>query len=194
MKEIDTKIKGLFDLYDRYGGDSYHGEPLSQLSHALQTTQFAIKRVQDRDLILASFLHDVGFLLKDMNHGTHPMYGNLNHEVIGADYLRGIGFSDRICKLVKRHVDGKRYLCYKDSNYYQLLSHASKLTLIEQGDVMQIDEAMEFERDPDFQSILDMRRWDDMSKDRNKHIDHSLYKMMRDMCREHLIYETQRGK
>lgn len=36
--------------------------------------------------------------------------GRMGHETIGAEYLRSLGFSDKVCRLVESHVPAKRYI------------------------------------------------------------------------------------
>lgn len=55
--------------------------------------------------------------------------GVTGHERIGGQYLRKLGFSDKVAQLVEAHVAVKRYLTGKDSTYYDGLSAASKLSL-----------------------------------------------------------------
>ena len=50
----------------------------------------------------------------------------MNHEGIGADWLRTLGFPVVTCMLVRRHVDAKRYLCHIDGAYAAGLSEASR--------------------------------------------------------------------
>jgi len=58
--------------------------------------------------------------------------GAAYHERLGSDYLAALGFSPKICTLVRRHVDAKRYLCFAQAGYHDTLSEASKGTLIAQ--------------------------------------------------------------
>lgn len=76
---------------------------------------------------MGAFLHDIGHLLQvqDVEH----MYtdgiqlGVVGHERKGEEFLKSLGIPKIICDIVRGHVDAKRYLCYRDSEYYQ-----SKLT------------------------------------------------------------------
>lgn len=52
-------------------------------------------------------------------------------------------------------------------SYHETLSLASKGTLINQGGPMNSQEATAFERHPDFHALLEMRRWDDMAKNKD---------------------------
>ena len=81
-------------------------------------------------VIVASLLHDVGHLVgleagDSMERMGHC--GILDHEVQGGAFLRKLGLSPRVAKLVQCHVMAKRYLCYKDPEYYSKLSDASKV-------------------------------------------------------------------
>lgn len=38
--------------------------------------------------------------------------GRVGHEAIGASYLRALGFSEAVCRLVNSHVAAKRYVLF----------------------------------------------------------------------------------
>ena len=155
----------IFDLYDKHGADEYAGEKVSQLEHMCQAAQLAMKEGYDDEVVLAAFLHDVGHLLPTHNEKeSMDGYGMMDHEKVGALYLRNFGFSERLCKLIASHVNAKRYLTFKDPFYYSQLSEASKKTLEFQGGKMKAIEAMEFEKDPLFDLYIKMRRWDEAAK------------------------------
>ena len=61
--------------------------------------------------------------------------GVTGHERIGAEYLRKLGFSNKVAQLVESHVPVKRYLTGKDHAYYESLSGASKLSLKYQASI-----------------------------------------------------------
>jgi putative nucleotidyltransferase with HDIG domain len=105
----------------------------------------------DNETILAALLHDIGQFATGAEHkqmlcdaaslsnpdglseggksGEKLSVGVTGHERIGADYLRRLGFSEKIASLVEAHVPVKRYLTGKDPKYYEGLSNASKLSL-----------------------------------------------------------------
>jgi predicted HD phosphohydrolase len=91
-------------------------------------------------------------------------FGVVDHEKLGADYLRSKGFSENIASLVQNHVQAKRYLTWHDPEYYQQLSEASKKTLEFQGGVMTLEEARRFEADDLFDLHIKLRRWDEKAK------------------------------
>jgi predicted HD phosphohydrolase len=91
-------------------------------------------------------------------------YGVKGHENKGYDYLKKLGFNDRICNLVKNHVSAKRYLCSVDIKYYENLSDASKATMKYQGGIMDEDEIDKFKNNIYFDDSLKIRYLDDMGK------------------------------
>ncbi|MFT3936817.1 MAG: HD domain-containing protein [Chitinophagaceae bacterium] len=168
VANIESTVNSIFEFYDKHGAEEYAGEKVSQLEHMVQAAQLAIDGGYDDEVILAAFLHDFGHLLpiedvKDSMDG----YGMMEHEKVGADYLRKKGFSDRLCKLIASHVNAKRYLTWKYPEYYNQLSDASKKTLEYQGGKMGDKEAGEFEADPLFELYIQMRRWDEAAKIEN---------------------------
>lgn len=152
-------------LFAQSGHDAYFGEPVTQLEHALQCAQLAEKAGTDIDTVVAAFLHDIGHLLPpDEGAGYMDGYGTVDHERLGADYLRNLGFSEKVAQLIENHVNAKRYLVYKNPDYFARLSEASLKTLEFQGGPMTPNEAATFEKNPYFREILQVRGWDEQAK------------------------------
>lgn len=86
------------------------------------------------------------------------------HDVIGATYLRMLGFSEKVAHLIEGHVLAKRYLCLREKDYYEKLSPGSKRTLQFQGGIMNESESKFFEKDSLFEASKLMRRWDEDAK------------------------------
>lgn len=164
-QSIASALDELFGIYEKRGAENYIGENISQIEHASQSAELAEKNGNDEEVILAAFFHDIGHLCEgeEMNG-----YGKRSHEKIGADYLRKLGFSEKIARLVENHVQAKRYLCAKKPEYYRKLSEASKKTLEFQGGVMTATEVSAFEQDPLFKLSIHMRAWDEAAKEENK--------------------------
>src|SRR5664279_2451818 len=117
-------------LYKMYGSQDYIGEPVSQIEHMCQCAQLAESENYDDEVILAAFFHDIGHLCEHIVEVDYMEdYGIVDHEKIGADYLKSKGFSEKITKLIASHVAAKRYLTFKYPGYYEQLSDASKSTL-----------------------------------------------------------------
>ena len=182
MKKEEAKIivDEIFSLYENHGNADYIGEPVSQLEHMCQAAQLAEEEGHDDEEVLAAFFHDIGHLCEfimpvELMEGV----GVLDHESIGQEYLVKKGFSERIAKLVRSHVEAKRFLTFRYPEYFEKLSDASKITLQHQGGRMNAEEAEAFEADPMFDIYIKMRTWDDLAKIINKDLpDLNRYKQM----------------
>ncbi|XP_023330149.1 uncharacterized protein LOC111702628 [Eurytemora carolleeae] len=165
-------VNSLFSLYDKWGTQNYIGEKVSQLQHAQQVARLAEDAGSSEDIVLAGFLHDIGHIigleegLKNMEQDGVTL-GTAEHEEVGENYLRKLGFPEKVTQFVKAHVQAKRYLVFKNPEYYNTLSDASKGTLICQGGPMSVSEAEVFENLESFQDILNMRSWDEKAKNPN---------------------------
>jgi phosphonate degradation associated HDIG domain protein len=159
----------IISLYKKYGDEDYIGEPVSQVEHMGQCAMIAAREGYDEEIVLAAFFHDIGHFCEHfMNVKQMDGYGVVDHEKLGADFLRENHFSETIASLVQNHVQAKRYLTYADAEYYNKLSEASKHTLEFQGGKMSADEAAAFEADPLFKLHIRLRRWDEMAKEENQ--------------------------
>lgn len=135
QQHAEIVVSELFNFIIAQGDADYIGEPVSQLEHSLQAAHFAEKSGADEDTILGALLHDIGRFIPAADtmptmiapNGTYV--GREAHEVVGEKYLRGLGFSEKICQLVGAHVIAKRYLTAVDEKYYDSLSQSSKTTL-----------------------------------------------------------------
>jgi phosphonate degradation associated HDIG domain protein len=166
--QIENTVEEIFSLYQQHGNDDYIGENVSQIEHMTQAAQLAEEEGYDEDVILAAFFHDIGHLCEYiMPVERMDNCGVVNHEDLGYNYLIEKGFSEKIAKLVRSHVEAKRYLAYREPAYYNILSDASKKTLEFQGGLMREEEALAFESDPLHPLYVQMRRWDDRAKTQN---------------------------
>jgi len=154
----------IVQLFEEYGDEDYDGEPVSQSSHMIQCAMLAMEE-GDMDITIGALLHDIGHLLKHIMR-TEPManFGVVNHEGIGAAYLKERGFPEKVCAIVANHVAAKRYLVATDELYAMKLSPASKETLKWQGGPMDDDEVTAFKQQPFFNDIIKVRLWDEQAK------------------------------
>ena len=165
MKEVSKVMEEIRTIFLSQGDEQYYGEPVSQFEHAAQSAILAEKSGFDDEVQIAAFLHDIGHLLPaSSEEELMANYGRKDHEGVAADWLRDRGFSEKIVVLVENHVNAKRYLCYANPAYYNHLSDASKQTLEFQGGKMEQEEAEVFEKNPYFDIIIRMRRWDEAAK------------------------------
>ncbi len=155
----------ITQLFTQSGHDAHFGEPVTQLEHALQCACLAEQTGADNETVVAAFLHDIGHLLPPEWAGDYmDGYGTVDHEKLGADFLREQGFSEKVAQLIEHHVNAKRYLVFKHPDYFARLSEASVKTLAFQGGPMKPGEALAFETNPYFRGILQLRAWDEQAK------------------------------
>jgi 2-amino-1-hydroxyethylphosphonate dioxygenase (glycine-forming) len=156
-------LEALIELLLQSDEVGYIGEPVSQLAHGLQAAYFT-RKAGGRDLLVAAaLLHDVGHLAFP-DAPTMDNLGTIEHEELGANYLRAIGFPNELCRIVAGHVPAKRYLTWRSVGYLERLSPASMGTLIHQGGAMSDIEAHTFEQDPLFEEMLLLRSCDEQAK------------------------------
>lgn len=172
-----TPIYGWLEtqrLFEEQGSADYVGEPVSQKAHSLQTGKHALDATKSEagefareEVVLAALLHDVGHMLGLRCQDSIEWMGDcgaMNHEGLGADFLLKLGYTPRVAKLVREHVNAKRYLTGTNPAYYQKLSAASLTTLGYQGGPFTSAECAAFEADPDHDVILKIRTWDEAAK------------------------------
>src|ERR1700676_3257953 len=120
----EGRVDEILGLLKTAGQSAYFGEPVTQLEHALQCAQLARDAAPDEEMIIAALLHDIGHLLEEEGL-HHDAVGVIDHDAVGAHYLRDRGFSDRVAQLVSGHVAAKRYLTLTNPSYFARLSPAS---------------------------------------------------------------------
>ncbi|WP_204127213.1 HD domain-containing protein [Pseudomonas ogarae] len=161
----EQAVAELFALCRQQAQADYIGEAVSQLEHMIQAAELARDEGADEELVLAAFCHDVGHFCAPLTaENSMAGLGRRGHERVGANWLLGLGFSQRLAGLVARHVDAKRYLSWREPAYLAGLSEASRQTLHWQGGPMTTPEAEAFEADPLFADSLRLRRWDEAAK------------------------------
>jgi 2-amino-1-hydroxyethylphosphonate dioxygenase (glycine-forming) len=105
-------IRGIFNAKAQ---GIYFGEDVTQRQHAEQTYQLAKDDGADVEIRIAAFLHDIGHMISPIS----AEFGNINHDKIGADWLRKMGFSERVASISEEHVNAKRYLCKKKTEVFR---------------------------------------------------------------------------
>lgn len=185
---INDKINEIFKLYINFGNNDYIGEEVSQIEHMLQAAQLALNDKQNIEVILAGLFHDIGHLLafddKYNSNLKKNSLGTLDHEKHGANFLRNLNFPEIIPNLIENHVKAKKYLAYKNPDYINKLSSASKQTLIEQGGLMTDYEANLFEKSDIFNLSIQLRKYDEAAKNKNFKTESLEY--FKKMCKEYL--------
>jgi predicted HD phosphohydrolase len=116
-------IGEVLGMLDRAGSESYGGEAVSQLEHALQAAALAEQDGWDEEFVVACLLHDLGHLTPqaqevldlaaaaaDDDLRERQRHEALDHGAAGARFLADAA-SARLRYLVAGHAAAKRYLC-----------------------------------------------------------------------------------
>lgn len=160
-------VANLIGFFNANAQNTYIGEPITQLEHALQTAQAAIRHKARDELVTAALLHDIGHFLHSYDEFCADDDIDSQHEMMGEQFLRRY-FKADVAELVKHHVNAKRYLSGVDPEYIKNLSEASLHSLSLQGGAMNPAEIKEFSSHPLFNEIILLRRWDDAAKIPNR--------------------------
>lgn len=163
--EAEAVVSEVLGLLQGSEGEQYFGEAVTKLEHAEQCAWHASQAGGDEELVLAALLHDIGHLLDEEGTQRDERVGVINHDEMGARWLRERGFSERLAALVGGHVDAKRYLVATNEHYRERLSPTSQETLRLQGGPMDAADATQFSQDPYHRDKLRLRSWDEAAKD-----------------------------
>ena len=165
LKAIAMKnnLNKVINILSTKGYEQYGNEAVSQLEHALQCATLAKENNATPELITASLLHDFGHLVHNLGEDAAEKGIDDRHEYRALGYLNKI-FSPAVTEPIRMHVNAKRYLCAVDSNYYDSLSPASKVSLELQGGIYSEQEAQEFISQPYAKDAVQLRIWDDLAK------------------------------
>ncbi|MFN0121996.1 MAG: HD domain-containing protein [Blastocatellia bacterium] len=158
---INVITRILVTLRER--GHRQYGEDVTELEHALQAAMLATRRGETPDLVAACLLHDYGHLLHDMGEDIAGQGVDAAHEEIGGAWLSQF-FPATVTEPVCLHVAAKRYLCWRQPDYFAGLSEASRLSLRLQGGPMNDNEARIFARRPHAMAAVRLRQYDDAAK------------------------------
>jgi phosphonate degradation associated HDIG domain protein len=161
---MDELHDALQAIYGRRAAGRYGLTEVSQLQHALQAAAIAERHGAGDELVVAALLHDVGHMIHDLGDDPARRGVDDRHEARGARFLAR-WFDDAVVRPVAAHVAAKRYLCAVDPAYPATLSDDSVRSLALQGGPMRAAEARAFEREPNWQSAVRLRRFDEAAKD-----------------------------
>ena len=159
----DNMLDLLKDILLKRGSESYLGEVVTMSEHMLQSAWIAEQAGEDKTIIVAALLHDIGHYTSDFGEDYLDLDIDNVHEVAGERVLNR-WFPPEITETVRWHVDAKRYLCAVEPDYFASLSPASVHSLELQGGPMSEDEVLQFQKNPWLDTIVRVRRYDDGAK------------------------------
>jgi predicted HD phosphohydrolase len=182
------KIKSITQLFFKYGEITY-GEKMTVLSHSVQAALLAKEKDLGDQMIIAAFLHDIGHMLPLTDYQAQDMdgLGRIDHESVGADYLKDLGFVDKVTMPIRNHVLSKRYLCTTFPAYYDTLSDVSKKTMEFQGGLLTPEALHDFKTQLYFQESIDLRYIDDEAKDEDFEVNSNDVSALLTLCYKVLI-------
>jgi gamma-butyrobetaine dioxygenase len=154
-----SSLEDIMRLYALRGGLRY-GEGVTQAEHAVQCAMLAEKDGAAPGLVAAALLHDIGHLFGGEEDAAAF---DDRHEIAGAQALKGL-FEEAVRVPIALHVAAKRFLCWQDAQYFQVLSPASQASLRLQGGPFDAAEAALFQRQPHWREAVALRRFDDTGK------------------------------
>jgi predicted HD phosphohydrolase len=150
-----TSVDALFALLSASAAHD-DGEAVDLLAHGLQCAHvLSLESPADLELQVAGLVHDV-------YHAVDPT-ADAVHDREGARLVEPL-LGSRVARLVAGHVIAKRYLISTDPSYGDVLSPRSVETLGHQGGGLDADGLRRFERSPDRDAMLALRRADDRAK------------------------------
>ncbi len=157
---MDTMVvvDRILDVLALGSGESYCGEAVTHLDHALQTAALAARSGAPDALVAAALLHDIGHVLHALVPGTAG--GSVHHEHIGERWLAQY-LGKAVTEPIRLHVAAQRYLCALDPEYAASLSAGARECLILEGGAMSPAEVAVFVRLPWALEAVSLRRWDD---------------------------------
>ena len=162
------RTERLFDFM-RANGSAHYDEVVTQLEHSLQCAELAARSNARDTTIIGALLHDFGHFLQSEFAGSGEyLVDDLKHEIVAAEFMDGL-FPESVIAPVRYHVLAKRYLCSVDRSYHDQLSPASQHSLQLQGGLLSPSEVADLGANPNLETILQIRRWDDLAK-RSNHV------------------------
>jgi predicted HD phosphohydrolase len=154
-------VDALFDAL-RASADADDEGGLPILEHCLQcAARLRASNPDDGELQVAGLVHDLGWL--EPRDGMWELRLDAAHDADGRALVEPL-LGARVGSLVGGHVAAKRYLLATDPTYASRLSVRSEQTLGFQGGIMTTDEVAAFERRPDRDDLVALRRADDAAK------------------------------
>lgn len=125
-------IRTLSHLFWKHGSVDYTiGSNVSHEQHMVQACLWAKKEGFSKQIQLAALLHDVGHLVaidRDLPQIeiSGVSYGTDEPHKVGANFLRGLGIEEDVCKMVEGSVNNKNYLITSIPDYYKWMTSTSK--------------------------------------------------------------------
>ncbi|KAJ2065235.1 hypothetical protein GGI17_000491 [Coemansia sp. S146] len=155
----EQRVTKVFELL-KTGSKMQHIEgKMTQLGHSLLVAHMARNDGTDDETVLAALMIDIGHLIIPsinlansayfINYTITDSAGNIStvdHRRFGANCLRQLGFSKKMCDLIESNGLAKRYLSINSLDYSPSASSTSK-------------ESLRLQEDPLFEHKVQLAIW-----------------------------------
>eukprot|EP00931_Biecheleriopsis_adriatica_P066234 TRINITY_DN40632_c0_g1_i1.p1 TRINITY_DN40632_c0_g1~~TRINITY_DN40632_c0_g1_i1.p1 ORF type:complete len:311 (-),score=56.72 TRINITY_DN40632_c0_g1_i1:257-1189(-) len=198
--EILDHVEKVVNLYSVHGSQDVETMHLNRaqpptatpVEIALRAAEVAQQAGADEDVIVAALLHDCGHLL---GHKMPQLGGwrpdqAWRHVLLADRWMRSLGFSDRVLTLLAHQGSARRYLCYKDADYFESFPAASR----PHGGSMSPEEAAVFESAEDFDAIMVLRRSCDEASTRPSGSCSGSFEQYRKLLESHLLAARSKSR
>ena len=147
------KYQEAIDTLKQSQFESYKGEAVSQLDHALQAAYLAVRAGHSKEVVIASLFHDIGHYLSKQSMQQQSDL-SISYGDVAANKLLEWGFSEKVATLVRNHAKVERYLAACNRKY----------RLKDSEGPMDPSEMLEFANSPYFQESIQVRTNDERAK------------------------------
>ncbi|KAJ2044186.1 hypothetical protein GGI03_003524 [Coemansia sp. RSA 2337] len=170
---LEQRVSMLFKLLEAGSKKEYIAGKVTKLDHDLQVAHLAKNEGADEQTVLAALFLDIGHtVIQEKTLLSQYHYDPLDRLVgntitssptdygrVGAEYLRILGFPEKMTGLFNRDVMAKRYLLATDPTYQAYLNSISMESYKVEGSPLSSTEIREYEKDPLFQKMVQIRKW-----------------------------------
>lgn len=165
MSELATERVNnkVIDLVSIFKNNINKTNGITKIDNMLLSAIIAQHNNEPQYLILACLFHELGYYLRNEYSNFHDIH---NHNLIATDYLMNLGMNTKVCYLVEKFLDSKRYLYTINTEMYNDLSHLEKKILDNQGGLMSSDELFHFELDDEFPNFVKIIKYNTIKKNK----------------------------
>lgn len=165
MSELATERVNnkVIDLVSIFKNNINTNNGITKIDNMLLSAIEAQNNNEPEYLILACLFHELGYYLRNEYLNFHDIH---NHNLIATDYLMNLGMNARVCYLVEKFLESKRYLYTINAEMYNNLPYLEKIILQNQGGLMTSDELFHFELDDEFPNFIRIIKYNTIKKNK----------------------------
>ena len=129
MSELATERVNnkVIDLVSIFKNNINKNNGITKIDNMLLSAIEAQNNNEPEYLILACLFHELGYYLRNEYLNFHDIH---NHNLIATDYLMNLGMNARVCYLVEKFLESKRYLYTINAEMYNNLPYLEKRLIL----------------------------------------------------------------